>query len=270
MFSKISIIAFVLAVIATVFMYANVAKAQVVEGGLVSYWSFDDNTIQGNTVENVWGDNDGTIVGAPQIVEGNVREALEFNGSDYLEGMNADLGGESQATLEMWINSDWDTNTGRQDGYQSILMQQKDWNDMFGLVLDYSPQLTLSHRSGGSSADRTIVQVEMSSYTGKWTHIAGVFDSGNYKLYVNGNLAKEAEGSFKKITDAINGCAFELANMSFSDRLLCHSIIDEVRVYNRALSEDEVKRNMNADGGMGVVSSANKLPLTWGKIKVSK
>jgi len=51
----------VLAVIATSFMYANVTKAQYVTPGLVGYWSFDDNTIQGDTIEDVYGDNDGTI-----------------------------------------------------------------------------------------------------------------------------------------------------------------------------------------------------------------
>jgi len=42
--------------------------------------------------------------------------------------------------------------------------------------------------------------------------------------------------------------------------------IDEVRVYNRALSEDEVVQNMNAEG-MAVVNPAEKLAFTWGKIK---
>ncbi|MBM3241947.1 hypothetical protein FJZ31_37220 [Candidatus Poribacteria bacterium] len=75
MFNKISIIAFVLAVIATVFMYATVTTAQVVKEGLVSYWSFDNETIKGDIVKDVVGKNDGNIKG-PKVVKGKVKEAL--------------------------------------------------------------------------------------------------------------------------------------------------------------------------------------------------
>ncbi|MBC8235184.1 hypothetical protein H8E77_37035, partial [bacterium] len=86
MFNKPSIIAFTLAVIASAFMYANMftsftdafglrAEAQAVKEGLVSYWTFDQADIKGKTVKDVWGDNDGTIIG-PKIVKGKVGEAL--------------------------------------------------------------------------------------------------------------------------------------------------------------------------------------------------
>ena len=81
MFNKILTIAFVLAVIAAVFTYANMANARIVEKGLVSYWTFDKATIKGKTVKDVWGNNDGTIEGDPQIVEGKIGRALEFDGT---------------------------------------------------------------------------------------------------------------------------------------------------------------------------------------------
>jgi len=49
-------------------------------------------------------------------------------------------------------------------------------------------------------------------------------------------------------------------------------IIDEVRIYNRALSADEVKKNFEVECRFGEesVTSNNKLARTWGEIKASK
>ena len=64
MFNKIFItVALLITVVA---LYANMAEAQpFVTKGLTSFWTFDKNTIKGDTVEDVWGENDGTMHGAP-------------------------------------------------------------------------------------------------------------------------------------------------------------------------------------------------------------
>ena len=57
----------------------------IVTEGLVSYWTFDEKDLTGFTVKDVWGENDARIVGAPKIVDGQVGEALEFDGAnDYV------------------------------------------------------------------------------------------------------------------------------------------------------------------------------------------
>jgi hypothetical protein len=62
---------------------ANTAAAQrVVTDGLISHWSFDTADVQGDTIKDAWGSNDGTMVGGPKVVEGKVGEALELNGVD--------------------------------------------------------------------------------------------------------------------------------------------------------------------------------------------
>ena len=49
--------------------------APVVTDGLVSYWTFDKTHIVNDTVKDVWGDNNGTIIGNPKVVPGQVGEA---------------------------------------------------------------------------------------------------------------------------------------------------------------------------------------------------
>ena len=101
MFKKV----LVLAAIATVFVYANVAKAQFVNEGLVSGWRFE--SITDGTVADSVGDNHGTIVGDAKIATGKEGNALEFDGDgDYVDcGNNESLNFDSfdPFTICAWI-----------------------------------------------------------------------------------------------------------------------------------------------------------------------
>ena len=85
----------------------------IVTDGLVSYWTFDRHQVIGGTVKDVWGENDGTIVGNPKVVSGHVREALEFDGPrDYVNLTNlGDFGTQrGEATFEAWVKTDFKKN----------------------------------------------------------------------------------------------------------------------------------------------------------------
>ena len=91
----------------TLFSYKAYTE-RVVTNGLVSYWTFDRQDIDGNTVKDVWGENDAKIVGAPKVVGGRVGEALEFNGSDdYVNLTNlGDFGSQvGTSTFEAWVKT---------------------------------------------------------------------------------------------------------------------------------------------------------------------
>jgi len=107
MFNKVLTIIFVIAFIAVLFMSENIVKAQLVEDGLVGYWSFDN--IAGKTVKGAVGGHDGTIAeGELSTVDGRTGKALEFDGSGaYVEidepdsfVCNADF------TWSAWIKTD--------------------------------------------------------------------------------------------------------------------------------------------------------------------
>lgn len=54
---------FVMAVLIILALQVSTAKGAVVTEGLVSYWTLDEAHIEGDTVKDVWGKNDGTIMG---------------------------------------------------------------------------------------------------------------------------------------------------------------------------------------------------------------
>ena len=57
------ILIFVLTVIIASAWCVNAAKAQIITDGLVSYWTLDRADIEGDTAKDVFGNNDGEILG---------------------------------------------------------------------------------------------------------------------------------------------------------------------------------------------------------------
>jgi len=88
------------------------------------------------------------------------------------------------------------------------------------------------------------------------------FDEGVVKFYLDGSLDGEGE-----VTSPLSGndLSLKLGADSNGQNLL-NGLIDEARVYNRAITEAEVNQNMNSDG-VTAVNPADKVASMWGKIK---
>jgi hypothetical protein len=93
---------------------------------------------------------------------------------------------------------------------------------------------------------------------GQWSHIVMSTDGKMAYLYQDGKLIKSQE-----TTVAADAQPFVLGHTL---GVFWKGTIDEVRVYDRDLSEEEVSQNMNAEG-LSVLSPTDKLALTWGQIK---
>jgi len=271
MFNKFLVVIFALAAIATAFVYTNVAKASPpVTDNLISYWTFDTGDITDETVTDVWGDNDGTIMGDRQIVEGHIDDALKFDGEDdYIEIPESEtLDITDVITVEAWMK------TSKKGDYAGIVTKWNSGNggdagQAFSLLMDITG-------AGGflcnadNQADNFLHGVEEIN-DGQWHHVVATADRGggtnNLKLYVDGVLDAEvpASGTIITLTNTLVmiGTHDITAGVKWFDGL-----IDEVRIYNQVLSEDEIQHNLEA-GGLAV-ESTNKLPLTWGKIKASR
>ena len=89
-------------------VFSHNGNTALVTDGLVSYWTFDRQDIAGGTAKDVWGENDGKIVGARKVVAGRVNGALEFDGSDdYVNLTNlGDFGSQvGTSTFEAWVKT---------------------------------------------------------------------------------------------------------------------------------------------------------------------
>ena len=91
MFNKIFTIVFGL-VIATSVWYANGVEAQeIVTDGLISLWTLDRSDINGKTVKDLSGGNDGTIQGSLKMVDGKIEEALDGKNLFKASGITATI-----------------------------------------------------------------------------------------------------------------------------------------------------------------------------------
>lgn len=273
MAKSISSVVFVLMTVAMLFFQPNTANSHsIVESGLVSYWSFDAADIVGDKAKDGAGNNDGTIVGDPEVVAGKVGNALELNGVDqYVEVTtpadgSLDFGADIDFTIAAWIN------VSEPPGDQYTIISKGDRGSSPRILLKINGEhfyITLANEVGGGP------KPDFSSITpvvdGEWHYVALVVDRPNATMiYVDGIM--DAEGMAAEGTDVNTESPLHIGK-SHQDgndaRRFFKGIIDEVSIYNRALDADEIEHNRTAEG-LAVEPSTEKLALTWGQIKVSQ
>ena len=86
---------------------------------------------------------------------------------------------------------------------------------------------------------------------GEWIHLAGTYDNATFKLYVNGKLSNSVAYAvpfrYQDENPVIIGGNTNSKGKTWVDCF--HGTIDEVRLYNRALNEDELLKLYSAGSG---------------------
>ena len=256
-------------------VYGPQAIAQVVEKGLVSYWSFDKVDVEGKIVKDRWGKNDGVSLGSPEQVEGKVDEAFRFNGQDDAVDVaspadgSLDFGGDQDFSIMAWIQvpeaPDQLTIISKGDGGNNARIL---WKIKNKLVL-----VTMANEPGGGPKPDFTSQKEV--VDGKWHHVVLVAErSKSTRIYIDGIL--DVEGPASKGCDVTTESPLFIgASVRVGKKTRRHflGLIDEVGIYNRALSLAEIKQNMAAEGlggGKTPVRPLGKLALAWGDIKLDR
>lgn len=99
----------------------------------------------------------------------------------------------------------------------------------------------------------------------KWYNIVGVFDGSEVKVYVDGEEADSVKHA-GKIVAGVGLISIGDNNEGIAPDYRFVGIIDEVAVYNRALSQGEIKQKMMS-GHTLAVRFEGKLTTTWGGVK---
>lgn len=108
---------------------------------------------------------------------------------------------------------------------------------------------------------------------GVWAHLAAVWDGTDMKLYANGQeVGSQAKGGSAVATDpnvkvsiGSQPTGAFATDPSHVDKYF-HGMIDEVAIYNRGLSANEVGELMSGPPATAV-SAADKLATTWAQVK---
>ncbi len=217
------------------------APAHAVTPGLVAAYSFDAGT--GSTLADASGNgNNGTINGATWTTQAKYGNALAFNGtSSYVDfGNPPSLRNTGSMTWSAWVYATADP----PDDGQIIAKSATGTGWQFKTSPDTGPErfavgvspTGTSHTQRYSNTTRVL---------NTWYYVAGVYDAAAQALhiYVNGQLD---DGTLRGTVPSSQSDPAE--NVTIGRRnggFYFQGTIDELRVYNRALSQSEIQTDMN-------------------------
>jgi hypothetical protein len=203
--------------------------------GLVGYWKFDEGS--GTTATDSSGHNNtGTLINGPTWTTGKVGNALSFDGvDDYVSTLSNTSLSPSIATISVWIkpNATQSTNT------RIINIQDTSGKNYDLSILQSSYKIDFVNWNGSYAS------VDLASTSAvppnEWTHIVVVVGNQNNRLYINGVLEASSTSSSTQPGSSILSIGRHLtAGWYFN------GFIDEVAIYNRALSTSEISVIYNA------------------------
>ena len=257
---------------------ALIVHAQVVsEDDLVIYYSFNQDTLQGEDIVDVSGNgNDGLLHGDNlNIVAGKVGDCMEFPGdaAEYISVRQHQYVDPFPAlTLAAWVKT----------GVRGMISSW-DRSEFF--------RFAVGDDVGGNSGTTFVAfdhccpihdwYGETDVADDQWHHLVAVFDGKEKRIYVDGEL----DASIESPTEVIGaraarygfiGIGSEAAefNANVGPTWAFNGLIDEYLMFHRALSEDEIAHLASGPSDpfadLTAVDPYGKLSTTWADIKASK
>jgi hypothetical protein len=216
----------------------NASQNSQLTDGLVGLWSFNGPDLSGTTAYDRSGQgNNGTLVNGPSVYPGKVGQALSFDGTSasvnlgqpaVLQTLNAPM------TISSWVR--FPTAPVSEHNY-TIIGRGYDWQ----IEIRSTQRVTLRRWSSYSD----VLGISALSAT-SWHHVVvtvSTSGSDNVLIYVNGQLDKTGTMTTPFNTSASNT---RISGYIQADIDYFNGLIDEVRIYNRALSQSEVTALYNA------------------------
>ncbi len=220
-----------LLMVALAFLLAGVSSAVAdLNDGLVAYWGFDEG--EGDTAYDSSGNgHDGVVYGASWVA-GLSGSALYFDGDDYVSIPPTDS--QTPYSVALWFRHVEPLATG-------ALIHRG-----FGGSCRYEPHLSYGNGyisasvSGCGHSGRTHYHIPVP--VGQWHHVAYVVDAATQRFYIDGIEIEPAGSKIPNpsILYTQIGAAAQNNDGVATSQFVENTIIDEVRVYERALSTDEV------------------------------
>ncbi len=199
--------------------------------GLVGAWGFDEPS--GAVAYDASGrGNHGEVFGPDRSPDGRFGSALQFDGVDDFVSVDdsASLDLEGGMTLEAWVNP---TQLGT--SWRTAMMKEAGGDLAYALY---------AHNGTGPSGHVTTSgeynTVGERLVPNRWTHLTATYDGTNLRLYVDGVLVSTRVAG--RAISVSNGALQIGGNTVWSEWFAGR--LDDLRVYNRALSATEISADM--------------------------
>ncbi len=196
--------------------------------GLVAWWTGDGNA------DDVIGTADGSLVGNTTFVSGLADQAFSLDGSgDYVSAPFAYAGA---FTLDLWANA----NTTSQTVFTSVFSSANPGN--------YNPHFQIEFDGAGNyrfDGGNSELELAFGAVATAWQHIAITYDGTDVSTYLNGVFV--ATGTWAGLGATLG---FEIVKIGINrdTSRSFDGLVDEVEIYDRALSASEIQDIYNAGG----------------------
>jgi hypothetical protein len=214
------------------------------DAGPVGYWPFDEGFGITATDYSSYG-NSGTLLNGTSWSGATAGFSLKFDGSnDYVEIPHADhLNTPTGLTVSAWINNQLLVN---RDIDEYRIIASKGWAASSGgsWTLAWHVKtgaLFFFARNGSDTSYRYLTVPYLNSEATEWHLITAVFDRGNISLYQDGELRAGPLDVGSSLMN-INTDPVRIGSLGKSDswRRNWNGLIDDVYLYNRALTGDDI------------------------------
>lgn len=210
----------------------NLVESSGTTDGLVAWYGFNNGS-----VDDKWGNFDGNNYGAEPATdfEGNQNEALEFYDYAYVAFQPSPLGKGAKTVSFMYRPNE----IGRR---QVIITntpggQASDYG--FQIIQTASNNLFFSIGNGSDEGHYLSAQTSLQMTGSDWHHLAMVFSGNELKGYVDGQLSCLATGP--QGSEATPSAEMRLGGPLEPLDTFLTGIVDELRLYDKALSETEIQ-----------------------------
>lgn len=242
----------------SVFTITDILLAEFTDG-LVLYHSYDKGV--GDVAEDISGNGHEGKIDKPEWVDGKFNKALNFSGAgsgtwvtvESTEALNVDT-----CTFMAWVFAEqW-------GGTRQIVGKSVHGGctgrGQYGLFSEGGAFKLRFETEGG----RSDIVTDLPD-TEKWIHVAFTNDGTNAIIYIDGKEAKAGNvpGKLKPNEDPLR-----IAQDCDRPNNVFAGIIDEVRLWDRALSDKEISTYMDQGVNDALeVSPTGKLSTTWAHLK---
>jgi parallel beta-helix repeat protein len=217
--------------------YWNMTKSsEMLNGNLVGHWKFDEGSGTTASDSSVFGNN-GNIYGASWSTNCKYGKCLDFDGAnDYVEvPSSSSLNIVDPMTVEAWVYPKFGSQN-RNFAAVAKMTSVSGGNSKFSLELAGSGPSPIPIMFWVNDGDWQGVSSTTSLADNTWYHVAGVYDGSYIRIYIN----SVEEGT--PVAQGNPSSSYETLQIGSSQKENRWGkwIIDEVKIYNRALSAAEI------------------------------